>query len=180
MDQHTCALRALHCEPVLWRASCVSLQHAFMRLIVSVGRTLLHGCKDNQHLQCITLWHCQQATYEIEWQLAASYVWWSKLQILSATFCSLQRRLSSAKRPADRAPRHNLPVTVDGHGNQVIEVEPGVTAPADAVLGTADNKPMSAPGCLSLFNSAAASNKYFVRTSKPAAGSSLNVSQLHA
>ena len=90
----------------------------------------------------------------------------------------LQRRLSSAKRPLGRTPRHDLPVTLDGQGNQVVQVEPGVTAPADAVLGTADNKPLSAPGCLSLFNSAAASNKYFVRTSKPAAGSSLNVGLL--
>lgn len=93
---------------------------------------------------------------------------------------AMQRRLSSAKRPPSKQhdrPRHDLPVVIDQQGNHVIEVEPGVTAPADAVLGPkAGSQPLSTSGCLSLFNSAAATNKYFVRTSKPAAGASLNVS----
>jgi hypothetical protein len=65
-------------------------------------------------------------------------------------------------------------MVLDANGNQVVEVEPGVTAPRDAVM--AAEGPMSAPGCLSLFNSAGVTSKRFVRTSKPLAGASLTVS----
>ncbi len=65
-------------------------------------------------------------------------------------------------------------MVLDANGNQVVEVEPGVTAPRDAVM--AAEGPMSAPGCLSLFNSAGVTSKRFVRTSKPIAGASLTVS----
>ena len=65
-------------------------------------------------------------------------------------------------------------MVLDANGNQVVEVEPGVTAPRDAVM--AAEGPMSAPGCLSLFNSAGVTSKRFVRTSKPSAGASLTVS----
>lgn len=65
-------------------------------------------------------------------------------------------------------------MVLDANGNQVVEVEPGVTAPRDAVM--AAEGPMSAPGCLSLFNSAGVTSKRFVRTSKPVAGASLTVS----
>ena len=58
----------------------------------------------------------------------------------------------------------------------MVQVEPGVTAPVDAVMMPMETA-MSGPGCLSMFNSAGAmSGKRFVRTAKPAAGSSLNVS----
>ena len=58
----------------------------------------------------------------------------------------------------------------------MIQVEPGVTAPVDAVMMPMETA-MSGAGCLSMFNSAGAtSGKRFVRTAKPAAGSSLNVS----
>ena len=65
-------------------------------------------------------------------------------------------------------------MVLDANGNQVVEVEPGVTAPRDAVM--AAEGPMSAPGCLSLFNSSGVTSKRFVRTSKPIAGASLTVS----
>lgn len=65
---------------------------------------------------------------------------------------------------------------MDSHGNQMVQVEPGVTAPVDAVMMPMETA-MSGPGCLSIFNSAGTmSGKRFVRTAKPAAGSSLNVS----
>ena len=65
---------------------------------------------------------------------------------------------------------------MDSHGNQMVQVEPGVTAPVDAVMMPMEHA-MSGAGCLSMFNSAGTtSGKRFVRTSKPAAGSSLNVS----
>ena len=58
----------------------------------------------------------------------------------------------------------------------MIQVEPGVTAPVDAVMMPMETA-MSGAGCLSMFNSAGVtSGKRFVRTAKPAAGSSLNVS----
>lgn len=89
---------------------------------------------------------------------------------------SLQRRLSSAHRAPSRKRSLDLPTTMDSHGNRMVQVEPGVTAPVDAVMMPMDHV-MSGPGCLSLFNSAGAmSGKRFVRTAKPAAGSSLNVS----
>jgi len=56
----------------------------------------------------------------------------------------------------------------------VVQVEPGVTAPMDAVM--AAEGAVSAPGCLSLFNNAGVTSKRFVRISKPQAGSSLDVS----
>ena len=69
---------------------------------------------------------------------------------------------------------------MDSHGNRMIQVEPGVTAPEDAVMMPLEHA-MSGPGCLSLFNSAGATaGKRFVRTARPAAGSSLNVSTTSA
>ncbi|DBA95460.1 TPA: hypothetical protein ACH3X3_013326 [Trebouxia sp. C0006] len=88
---------------------------------------------------------------------------------------NLLRRLSSANRAPSKSrrppPDVDLPMVLDANGNQVVEVEPGVTAPRDAVM--AAEGPMSAPGCLSLFNSAGVTSKRFVRTSKPIAGASL-------
>ena len=63
---------------------------------------------------------------------------------------------------------------VDADGNHMVEVEPGVTAPKDAVMAAGGNP--SAMGCLSIFNNAGAAPKRFVRMSKPQAGSSLTVS----
>lgn len=95
---------------------------------------------------------------------------------------AVQRRLSSAgraPRQSKRPPDSDLPTVMDRHGNQMVQVEPGVTAPVDAVMMPMDAV-MSGPGCLSMFNNAGTtSGKRFVRTSKPAAGSSLNV-RVHA
>lgn len=91
---------------------------------------------------------------------------------------AMQRRLSSANRAPSKSrrppPDINLPMLVDADGNQMVEVEPGVTAPRDAVM--AAEGAQSAPGCLSLFNTPGVTSKRFVRISKPAAGSSLTVS----
>lgn len=91
---------------------------------------------------------------------------------------AMQRRLSSANRAPSKSrrppPDINLPTLVDADGNQMVEVEPGVTAPRDAVM--AAEGAQSAPGCLSLFNTPGLTSKRFVRMSKPAAGSSLTVS----
>ena len=100
-----------------------------------------------------------------------------------ATVCqamlAVQRRFSSIGRVSTknkRPPDTDVPTVMDSNGNQVIQVEPGVTAPVDAVMRPYDTA-MTGPGCLSMFNNAGAmSGKRFVRTSKPAAGSSLNVS----
>ncbi|KAL3149993.1 hypothetical protein ABBQ38_013349 [Trebouxia sp. C0009 RCD-2024] len=87
---------------------------------------------------------------------------------------SLLRRLSSAHRAPSKNRHLDLPTTMDSHGNRMIQVEPGVTAPEDAVMMPLEHA-MSGPGCLSLFNSAGATaGKRFVRTARPAAGSSLN------
>lgn len=80
---------------------------------------------------------------------------------------SSNRTASKNRRPPDMA----FPTVLDDHGNQVWQVEPGVTAPMDAVM--AADGPLSAPGCLSIFNSAGVTSKRFVRISKPQAGSSL-------
>lgn len=88
---------------------------------------------------------------------------------------NLLRRLSSANRAPSKSrrppPDIKLPMHVDADGNQMVEVEPGVTAPWDAVM--AAEGAQSAPGCLSLFNTPGVTSKRFVRMSKPAAGSSL-------
>ena len=100
--------------------------------------------------------------------------------VLLKVVVAIQRRLSSAHRAPSKNRRSiDLPTTVDSHGNEMVQVEPGVTAPVDAVMMPFETA-MSGPGCLSMFNSAGAtSGKRFVRTAKPAAGSSLNVSTAH-